>query len=99
MLCCETASNGERMSPISDKKRDELEKNFQAMSERMNEYIQIHANKYALMRDGEVVEFYNTWEDAYKTGMKFFKDEMFSVQQVTKTPVDLGFFSHAVDLG
>ena len=87
------------MSPISAKKRADLEKNFQAMSEKMNQYITIYSNKYALMRKGEVIEFYENWEDAYKTGVLLYNDELFSVQQVTKSPVDLGFFSHAVHIG
>jgi len=27
------------------------------------------------------------------------EDKLFSIQQVTKTPVDLGFFSHVVHIG
>ena len=87
------------MGPISTEKRTALEKNFQAMSEKMDQYMSIYANKYALMRDGKVVEFYSSWEDAFKTGSLLYNDDLFSVQQVTKTPVDLGFFSHAVHSG
>ncbi len=86
------------MSNLSDKTRTQLEKNFAAMSQKINDYLPIHANKYALMRDGEVVEFYNDWESAYKTGAKFYEDGIFTIQQVTKTPVDLGYFSHAVHI-
>ena len=87
------------MTKMSDQKRKEIERNWRAISKRMNEYIPLHSNKYALMRNGEVVEFYSGWEDAYKTGARFYSDGLFSIQQVTKTPVDLGFFSHAVHIG
>jgi len=87
------------MNSVSDERREQIERNFEAFSQRINEYIPIHANKYALMHDGEVVEFYSGWEDAYKTGMLLYKDDkLFSIQQVTKTPVDLGFFSHVVHI-
>jgi Family of unknown function (DUF5678) len=58
--------------------------------------LALHQNKYALMKDGEVVGFYSTLEDAYVTANKFYADQPFSVQKVTDIPVDLGFFSHAV---
>jgi hypothetical protein len=48
------------------------------------------------MKDGKAVGFYSTLEDAYMTANQFFGDQPFSVQKVTETPVDLGFFSHAV---
>ena len=74
-------------------KRSEIERNFKAISAQMDALMPLHAQKYALMRGGEVIEFYACWEDAYKTGKRFFDDGQFSVQQVTKTPVDLGYFS------
>ena len=87
------------MNNITDEMREEIEKNFEAMSRKIDEYIPMHANKYALMRNGEVIEFYTHWDDAYKTGARFYGDGLFSVQKVTKTPVDLGYFSHAVHIG
>jgi hypothetical protein len=48
------------------------------------------------MRDGQIIEFFDTARDAYVTGQQLFKeDQLFSVQEVIETPVDLGFFSHA----
>lgn len=82
-----------------DVKTEQVEKNFQAMLERLDEYMVFHENKYALMRNEEVIEFYDSWEDAYKTGRKFYEDGLFSVQEITKTPIDLGYFSHAVHIG
>lgn len=73
--------------------RDEVEGNFKAISSQMDWLIHVHAHKYALMRGGEVIEFYFSWEDAYRTGRRFFEDGRFSVQEVTRTPVDLGWYS------
>jgi hypothetical protein len=48
------------------------------------------------MRDEQIIEFFDTARDAYVAGQRFFnQDRLFSVQEVTETPVDLGFFSHA----
>ena len=55
-----------------------------------------HVIKYALTKDGEVIGYYSTLEDAHVTANRFFSDQPFSVQKVTDIPVDLGYFSHAV---
>lgn len=86
------------MTDISKAKRQEIEKNFKAIQKEMDRYIPLRANRYALMRHGDVVEFYVSYEDAYKTGRRFYEDGLFSIQKVTKTPEDLGYFSRAVHI-
>ena len=86
------------MNETTEAKRKEIDRNFEAMLERLDEYMPLHAGKHALMRHGEVIDFYNDWQDAYRTGMRFYQDGLFSIQKVTKMPVDLGYFSHAVHL-
>ncbi|HAS17388.1 MAG TPA: hypothetical protein DDX84_06220 [Nitrospiraceae bacterium] len=45
----------------------------------------------------ENIEFFDTARDAYVAGQKIFQqDQLFYVQEVSETPVDLGFFSHAM---
>ena len=87
------------MTSKAEARRKEIDRNFEAMSQRLNEYMPVYANKHALMHEGEVIEFYNDWQDAYRTGMRFYGEGLFSVQKVTAEPVDLGYFSHAVHLG
>jgi hypothetical protein len=42
------------------------------------------------MRDGKIVEFFDTARDAFLAGQKLFEeDKLFSVQEVVETPVDL----------
>lgn len=79
--------------------REQVDKNYQAFQVLLPKILPLHRDKYALMKDGEVVGFYSTLEDAYVTANQFYKDEPFSVQKVTSTPVDLGFFSHAMSSG
>jgi hypothetical protein len=76
--------------------RDQVDKNYEAFLHLLPSILPLHQDKYALMKDGVVVGFYSTLEDAYMTANQFYKDQPFSVQKVTETPVDLGFFSHAV---
>jgi len=50
------------------------------------------------MRHQEIIGFYDTVIDAQMTGTKFFKDGIFSVQQVSDMAIELGFYSHAMHL-
>jgi hypothetical protein len=83
-------------SKPSDARREVARKNYEAFSKKLPEFLQAHRGKFALMRDGEVSEFFDTPGDAYLAGQKLYADGRFSVQEVTDAPVDLGFFSHAV---
>lgn len=78
--------------------RAEVDKNYEVFQRLLPTIIAEHEDKYALMKDGEVIGYYSTLEDAYTTAEKFLADQPFSVQKVTDMPVDLGFFSHAVHL-
>jgi len=48
------------------------------------------------MKDGEVLGYYSSAEDARVAGQTFIKDGLFSIQQVTSSVLDLGFFTYAV---
>jgi hypothetical protein len=82
---------------MSDQRiRVQIDQNFEKFQALLPTMLPLYQDKYALMKDSEVVGFYSTLEDAYMTANRFFHDQPFSVQKVTETPVDLGFFSHAV---
>jgi hypothetical protein len=81
---------------MDERIREQVDKNYEAFQAMLASILPLHQDKYALMKDGEVVGFYSTLEDAYMTANQFYKEQPFSVQKVTDTPVDLGFFSHAV---
>ena len=77
-------------------RQQEIQRNYEAFKRLLPSLAVTHPGKFALMRHGEVVEIFDTAADAYRAGAKMFEDGMFSVQEVIETPVDLGFFSHAV---
>ena len=81
---------------MSDPLQEEVDQNYQAFKARLPELAQSHPGKFALMRHSAIVEFFDTARDAHVTGRTLFPDELFSVQEVTEAPVDLGYFSHAV---
>ena len=79
-----------------DKRQEAVDRNFDAFLKKLPELIRTHGGKFALLRDGEVVEFFDTARDAMIFGQKTYSDGLFSVQEVTDRIVDLGYFSHAV---
>jgi hypothetical protein len=82
---------------MSDATRRQVEANYRAFQEKLPSISATHRGKFALMRDGQIIEFFDTVRDAYVAGQKLFQqDQLFSVQEVIETPVDLGFFSHAM---
>jgi hypothetical protein len=82
---------------MTDPLRQQLEDNYKAFQALLPSLVSSQRGKFALMRHGQIVEFFDTARDAYVAGQKLFAtDRLFSVQEVTDTPIDLGFFSHAV---
>ena len=74
----------------------EVKRNYEAFVRMLPTIIGTHPGQFALMRDEKIVEYFDTAGDANRAGLKLFPDERFSIQEVTDTPIDLGFFSHAV---
>jgi hypothetical protein len=80
---------------MTDPHRAQIEQNYEAFSKQLPVLILTNRGQFALMRDGDIVEFFDTARDAYVTGQRLFKqDHLFSVQEVSDLPADLGFFSH-----
>jgi hypothetical protein len=76
-----------------------LRDNYAAFQDQLPAIIEAHRGQYALMRDSQIVQFYDTPRDAFLVGQQNYADGRFSVQEVIDTPVDLGFFSHALSQG
>jgi hypothetical protein len=80
-------------------KQDAVDENYEFFKEQLPSLLATHKGKYAVIRDKQIVGFYDTIVDAQSIGSKLYPDDRFSVQQVTDKGVDLGFYSHAVHLG
>lgn len=80
-----------------DKIRQQVEKNYKSFEQKLPNLLLTHRGQFALMREGEVIEFFDTARDAFVAGQRIFaEDRLFSIQEIVETPVDLGFFSHAM---
>ncbi len=82
---------------MSDVVLEQVRANYKAFEQKLPSLLQSHRGKFALMRHGEIIEFFNTARDAFVAGQRLFpQDQLFSIQEVVETPIDLGFLSHAL---
>lgn len=80
----------------SKKQKEQVKLNYKVFSEKLPELIKNHENKYALIRDGKIIEICDSLENAYTIAWERFEDDLFSVQKITDAPVNLGIFSSRV---
>ncbi len=74
-----------------------IERNFQAFQSKLPQLLPEHLGKFALLQNGEIVDFFDSFADAVKFGQqKFSGDQVFSVQEVTSTTQTLGYYAYAV---
>jgi hypothetical protein len=76
--------------------QDEIDRNYSAFLEMLPNIIATHREQYALMKDGKIIGFFITSVDARTAAEAFIKDKLYSIQKVTDSAIDLGYFSHAV---
>ena len=72
----------------------EVDRNYDAFVRMLSSIIGEHRDELALMRDGKIVGFYATPRQALEAAVERFPDRIFSIQEVTDEPIDLGFWSH-----
>lgn len=72
----------------------EVDRNYDAFVRMLGTLLSDHRDQLALMRDGKVVGFYETPRRALEAAVEKFPDGIFSIQEVTDEPIDLGFWSH-----
>jgi len=76
--------------------QDQVRLNYAAFVKLLPALLLSHPGEFALMRDGLVVDFFDTATDAVIAGRRLFTDKLFSVQQVTDEVIGLGSFLLAV---
>jgi hypothetical protein len=76
------------------RQKREVDRNYDAFVRMLASILPDHRDEFALMRDGEIVGFFVKPGEANRAGVERFSDEVFSIQEVTDEPIDLGFWSH-----
>ena len=79
-----------------EKQEEEVENNFIFFQDKLKNILPENRGKFALIKNQEIVDFFETREDASKAGRIAYQDKIFSIQEVTEEVIDLGYYSHAV---
>ena len=72
----------------------EVDRNYDVFVRLLASLLPEHRDEYALMRDGEILGFFAKPGEANRAGLERFADGVFSIQEITDEPIDLGFWSH-----
>lgn len=72
----------------------EVDRNYDAFVRSLGTILPRHRGEYALMRHGKIVDYFDRPGSANVAGCERFADGVFSIQEVTDEPIDLGFWSH-----
>lgn len=83
---------------MSDR-REEIEENLKIFLKELPKLLPTYRGKFALLRHKKIIGFYDTVADAVSAAITLYPDKIFSVQQVTDTAFDAGFYSYAMPLG
>lgn len=67
--------------------QQEVNKNYEVFKKLLPKIINTYENKYALMKNEKIIEYFETAGDAILTGNLIYKNRLFSVQKVTNTPI------------
>ncbi len=66
-----------------------MHQNFTAFKEILSELVKTHAGMFALMRDGQIVQFFHSNDDASDHGEETFDDGVFSIFEVSEQLIEL----------
>lgn len=75
----------------------EVDRNFDAFQSMLPSLLDQRRGQYALLRHQRIEGYFRDAGTAIEAATARFADRLYSVQEITDRPADLGFFSHAVD--
>ena len=79
------------MNGLQKRAKKEVSTNYDYFQTQLPELMQTHFGKFALLHKKEIIEFFDTIRDAARYGMMKFGEGNYSVQQVAKDNVRLGW--------
>jgi len=74
----------------------EVSANYEYFKQMQPEWRDEHLLEFALIHRQQLVDFFESENDAIKAGVKQYGMGKFSVQSVRDDPIDLGYQSHVI---
>lgn len=78
-----------------ERQEKEVKRNYAIFRAQLPALLDKHRDQIALMRDGKIVAYYPSMDEAAPAAREQFPDGIYSFQTVTDEPMDFGWFSHA----
>lgn len=75
----------------------EIATNFDWFQRTLAEHLRAHAGEYVLLKHGRAHGYFPSAAEADHEGWTRFADHLYSIQQVTPEPVELGVYANAGD--
>lgn len=73
----------------------EVDRNLFAFLPQLPNLLRQHQGHFALLRDQKIVSLHEKLSEALEAGSIAYADGLFSIQQVSERPIELGFYSYA----
>lgn len=73
----------------------EVDRNYDYFQRVLAQHIDTRRGQYALIRDRHIQGFFDDPGAADKEGHRLYSDGIYSIQEVTDEPIDLGLYSCA----
>ena len=83
------------MSANATNEESQVDINYRAFQAKLSELLPAQLGKLALMHNGDIVEFFDSYADAVRFGLERFGEiGNFSVQEVTNSALSMGLYSY-----
>ena len=81
---------------IVKKAKNEVNNNYDFFKTQISQLKRDHLNKFALLHDKKIRDFFVSEDDAIKIGTEKYGEGNFSVQQVNDNSIELGYQSYVI---
>ena len=77
--------------PTLEEVQKEIDKNYEFFLKELPNIFSLYSNKYVLLKNSEIIDYFDTLDDAIKYAKMRFEDGLYSIQKVNEPPVNLGY--------
>lgn len=77
--------------PTLEEVQKEIDRNYETFSKELPNIFNSYNNKYVLLKNAEIIDYFDTMDDAIKYAEYRFEDKLYSIQKINDPPVNLGY--------
>lgn len=77
--------------PTLEEVQKEIDRNYETFSKELPNIFNSYNNKYVLLKNAKIIDYFDTMDDAIKYAEYRFEDKLYSIQKINEPPVNLGY--------